>query len=63
MGFQRFFVSLLVGSAFASGAHDVGAVNQAAARVEQAASQSGAALRPEFRMLAAQALKDRYPLR
>jgi peroxiredoxin len=36
-------------------------VGQAAARVEQLASQSTPALRPEFRILAAQALKDRYP--
>jgi peroxiredoxin len=61
MGFQRFFVSLLVGSAIVWGARDTGTVDQAAARVELLASQARAAVRPEFRMLAAQALKDRYP--
>jgi len=57
----RFAVPLLVAAAFAWGARDAGTVDQAAARVEQLALQSTPALRPEFRILAAQALKDRYP--
>jgi peroxiredoxin len=61
MGFHRFFVSLLIGSAIAWAARDAGTLDQAAARVEQLASQSSPALRTEFRILAAQALKDRYP--
>jgi peroxiredoxin len=61
MRFRPFFVSLLIGSAVAWGARDTGTINQAAARVEQLASQSTPALRPEFRILAAQALKERYP--
>jgi peroxiredoxin len=59
MGLRRLFVLLLVVSTFAPAAGDT--VDQAAARVERFASQSTPALRPEFRILAAQALKDRYP--
>jgi peroxiredoxin len=61
MGFQQTFVHLLIGSAVGWAAAETGAVDQAAARVEQTTSQSSADLRPEFRLLAAQALKDRYP--
>ena len=57
----RLLVSVLIGAAVAWGARDNGTVEQAAARVEQLALQSTPALRPEFRVLAAQALKDRYP--
>jgi peroxiredoxin len=57
MGLNRVFVSLLMGAALACGS----SVDQAAARVEQLVSQSPAALRPEFRILAAQALKGRHP--
>jgi peroxiredoxin len=61
MGLYRLFLSFLIGSAFAWGARNAGTVDQAAARVEQFAAQSTPALRTEYRILAAQALKDRYP--
>jgi peroxiredoxin len=61
MGFHRLFVSLLIGSAIAWAARDIGTIDQAAARVEQFAAQSTPALRTEFRILAAEALKERYP--
>jgi len=43
------------------GAHELATVEQAAARAEQLASQSNPALRPQFLLLAARALKDRHP--
>jgi peroxiredoxin len=57
----RLLVSVLIVAAVAWGARDNGTVEQAAARVEQLALQSTPALRPEFRVLAAQALQERYP--
>jgi len=61
MGPYRLFLSILIGSAFAWGARNAATVDQAAARVEQFAAQSTPALRTEYRILAAQSLKDRYP--
>ncbi len=61
MGFKLVFVSLSVGGALAWGVPGAGSLEKAAARVEQIAAQSPAGLRPEFRILAAQALKGRYP--
>lgn len=59
MGFTRGFVSLLAATAVMCASSR--AVEQAAARVAELSTQSPLALRPGFRILAAQALKDRHP--
>jgi peroxiredoxin len=56
-----FFVVIFTGAALAWGARNTGTVDEAAARVESLAQQSTPVLRTEFRILAAQALKDRHP--
>jgi hypothetical protein len=58
---RRFLASLLIGTAFAWGARQTATVEEAANRAEQLAAQTTVTLRPAFRILAAQALKDRYP--
>src|ERR1700722_19876840 len=61
MGSCRFFVVLFTGAALAWGARNTGTVDQTPSAVESLAQQSTPALRTEFRILAAQALKDRHP--
>jgi peroxiredoxin len=57
MGHRRLLPLILVATCF--GAADT--VDQAAARVEQLVSKARPALRAEFRVLAAQTLKERHP--
>jgi peroxiredoxin len=57
----RSIVALVIGAGLALGAGDVLTVPQAAARLEQVMPQLSSVLGAEFRVLAAEALKERYP--
>ncbi len=57
----RFLAILILGSALASGARDALAVTQAAAQMEHLLPQIPATVAAQFRLLAADALKEHYP--